>query len=248
MAEFKIITRCSNQFLKLKGTLSKLKEYKMFNYKKNTRDIRFLDPESLKTKKKRRSFQSSVARSFSRVLHVKHVPSQDVLDKSVQEHDSWIQVDTRHPASNNEGGSFLQLIRQATETTVSLEEETDQDSNFAQDDWVNASKCIGVFSDSRIYSALIQSIIKPYDLNVGHFNHPDTFKSKMYGYFDEIPCWIVFLSEEHEGDFIDRFLERYVDKPTLFLFPKMNRDTTQDSIKKFIEENGYLEEIMAIKS
>lgn len=94
---------------------------------------------------------------------------------------------------------------------------------------------LGIFSDSRAYSALIKQELRAYDLDIRHFNHPNTFIENRYDFFDRISCWIVFLSDDGDEEFIDRFLDRYSEKPTLFLCPKTNRWRTQESIKDFIE-------------
>lgn len=202
----------------------------MFNYKKKTQDIRFLDAEHFKD-----SVHSRNAGSATYSLE------KQALEQNRVEQESLGQRETNDR-------SFLQLIQQAA--SQSYIEGSDDDhitvggrgDELSATEWVNAAKTIGVFSDSKIYSALIQSVLTPYHLNVGHFNHPDTFCPKKYAYFDEIACWIVFLSDDHESDFIDRFLERYVDKPSLFLVPKMNRETAQASIKKFLAENAYIDQ------
>ena len=101
-------------------------------------------------------------------------------------------------------------------------------------------KKIGVFSDSKIYSALIHSLLKPYSLNVGHFNHPNTFVNEKFNKFDEISAWIIFLSDEDDSDFLDQFLNRYEDKPALFLVQKMQRSHCHSSIKGFVLEHGFV--------
>ena len=37
------------------------------------------------------------------------------------------------------------------------------------------AKGVGIFSDSRMYSAMIQSELKGHNVNIRHFNHPKTF-------------------------------------------------------------------------
>lgn len=211
----------------------------MFNYKKKTRDIRFLDAERFKDSVYRRKPVSTTQHSVANQPSEKQALEQNIV------------VDESLGQNQTSDRSFLQLIQQAASQSyieggddehILVDRRRDEP---AGSEWVNADKTIGVFSDSKIYSALIQSVITPYQLNVGHFNHPDTFSPKKYAYFDEISCWIVFLSDDHESDFIDRFLERYVDKPSLFLVPKMNRETAQASIKKFLSENAYIDQRVA---
>ena len=95
---------------------------------------------------------------------------------------------------------------------------------------------LGVFSDSRMYSALIRKELQPYQLNIKHFNHPRTFESKKHMLFDQVSAWILFLSDDGDEDFLDRFIERYYEKPTLFLCPKMTRKNTTERIASFISE------------
>jgi len=101
-------------------------------------------------------------------------------------------------------------------------------------------KGLGIFSDTKIYSAMINSELQGYNLNIKHFNHPRTFKKSKYPLFDSVSAWIVFLSEEGDSEFLDKFLDRYIEKPTLFLFPKTNRLKTAEKIREFVRA-GELE-------
>ena len=107
---------------------------------------------------------------------------------------------------------------------------------------------LGVFSDSKIYSALIHSVLSGYHLNIQHFNHPSTFKPERFELFDTVSAWIVFLSDDSgsdadtgysaDSDFLDLFIDRYVDKPTLFLFSKLNKDACIKRINQFIHQHS----------
>ena len=102
-----------------------------------------------------------------------------------------------------------------------------------------ASKSLGIFSDTIIYSAMIKSELKQYDVTIKHFNHPNTFTSEKYSTFDDISAWIIFLSDDKTDGFLDKFIDRYVDKPTLFLFAKANRFETAQKINQFVAENNF---------
>jgi len=93
---------------------------------------------------------------------------------------------------------------------------------------------LGIFSDTRMYSALIKSELKKFDLNISHFNHPKTFTQSKYPFFDNVSAWIIFLSDDCDNDFLDHFIDRYVDKPTLFLCPQTSRVKTSQKIKQFV--------------
>ncbi|TDT44456.1 hypothetical protein DES49_0562 [Halospina denitrificans] len=98
-------------------------------------------------------------------------------------------------------------------------------------------KSLGIFSDSRIYSAMIQHELKRHDVTIKHFHHPASFRPERFDFFDSIDAWMVFLSDDYEGDFLEQFLERYDDKPTLFLFEKCQRRRTARNIDQFLTEN-----------
>jgi len=93
---------------------------------------------------------------------------------------------------------------------------------------------LGIFSDTRMYSALIKSELNKFDLNISHFNHPKTFTPSNYPFFDSVSAWIIFLSEDCDDHFLDQFIDRYVNKPTLFLCPKTSRIKTSQKMKQFI--------------
>mgnify|MGYP000603717440 CR=1 FL=1 len=101
-----------------------------------------------------------------------------------------------------------------------------------------STKTLGIFSDTRMYSALIKSELERYSLNIKHFNHPKTFVASKYPYFDGVSAWIVFLSDDCDNEFLDKFIDRYVDKPTLFLCPKTNRLKTSQKIYQFVCKSG----------
>jgi|TARA_R110002049_G_scaffold99587_5_gene242428 hypothetical protein len=191
-------------------------------YKK--RDIRFLDAESYK---------------FRQAINSK-APRHKFDDESI-EVEKVSTLPTFDKLERSDSTSFLELIRQATTYNTPEEQHGVQipsgviNSRNVCDRHLNS---LGVFSDSKIYSALIHSILSKYDLDIQHFNHPSTFKQSNYSCFDSISTWIVFLSDEQDSDFLDHFLDRYVEKPTLFLFSKVNRGACIGSIGQFIKQNN----------
>lgn len=93
---------------------------------------------------------------------------------------------------------------------------------------------LGVFSDNKAYSAFLKTELSKLNVDLQHFNHPNSFKPDNYPHLDTIDAWVVFLSDEAEENFLDEFLGRYIDKPTLFLMPKTKRKTSSLSISKFV--------------
>lgn len=188
------------------------------------RDIRFLDAESYK---------------YQQAINSLRVPQS--FDVSIQVE----KTKTSTPFNNFENldsSSFLELIRQATAYNDVVEEQQGIQIPSGLSSSTREGKrhlnSLGVFSDSKIYSALIHSVLSMFDLDIQHFNHPVTFKQDNYLCFDSVSAWIIFLSEEQDSDFLDLFLDRYVDKPTLFLFSKLNKDACMSRIEQFIEQNN----------
>jgi hypothetical protein len=211
----------------------------MFKFKKPKRDIRFLDPERLRLS----SALPLQSEKENRGFDTQEIHLSESLNES---NDHWVTVQPVNESSNQDSYSFLKLINS----------DKIRPYNFKNDFKINdvgtiplydveestVTKKIGVFSDSKIYSALIQSLLIPYSLNVGHFNHPNTFVTEKFKDFDEISAWIIFLSDEDESDFLDQFLNRYENKSALFLFPKMERSNCNARIKDFVLENGFIHE------
>ena len=208
----------------------------LFKRKSKYRDLRFMDTESYAARR-----------------------SVSLGGKTYAAEDTFIRVE-QAPSSevgSLEGASFLERIRHATSQSIVLEDsaldetielglpEVNPQKNNAycfDFDEVSSNDLkqlsgLGVFSDSKIYSALIHSVLSDYHLNIQHFNHPNTFKPENFKVFDSISAWIVFLSDESESDFLDLFLDRYVDKPTLFLFSKLNKDASIKTINQFIQQH-----------
>ncbi|MFE8072241.1 hypothetical protein QQM79_14385 [Marinobacteraceae bacterium S3BR75-40.1] len=99
-------------------------------------------------------------------------------------------------------------------------------------------KSLGVFSDSTGYSALIKQELAAHELFIRYFHRTSTFTPERYPLFDEVAAWIVFLSEDDESDFMERFLERYAEKPTLFIFEHNTRHKTAAAIARFVTDNA----------
>ena len=131
----------------------------------------------------------------------------------------------------------MPLLREAEEVPT-LQARVQEPDTEVGSDAPAKEKTLGIFSDSRIYSAMIKHELKRHDVTIKHFHHPASFKPERFGLFDSIDAWMVFLSDDYEGDFLDGFLERYEDKPTLFLVEKSQRRRTSRNIDQFLAENG----------
>ncbi len=217
----------------------------MFKFKKPKRDVRFLDPEIVRHRSSSHAKRENLTNSFQSTdnhLKVNFLTGYDQGEKASE--DSWITVAGNGETLNQVDSPFLKLISGNNKSPYTIK------NNFQINDVESitlfdveesiASKKIGVFSDSKIYSALIQSLLNPHELSIGHFNHPNTFVAEKFTEFDEISAWIIFLSDEDESDFLDQFLNRYENIPTLFLFPKMKRANCQSTINEFIREHGFI--------
>jgi len=96
----------------------------------------------------------------------------------------------------------------------------------------DSNNSLGVFFDHQIYSKIIRTAVEDIDVKIKHFNHPGSFTPELFPLFDNISSWIIFLSDE--SDFLDQFLDRYIDKSTLFLFEHTSEQETQQKIKQFL--------------
>mgnify|MGYP006981142851 CR=1 FL=1 len=96
----------------------------------------------------------------------------------------------------------------------------------------DARTSLGVFFDHQIYSKIIRTAVENTDVKIKHFNHPASFTPELFPLFDKISSWIIFLSDE--SDFLDHFLDRYIDKSTLFLFEHTSEQETQQKIQQFL--------------
>lgn len=103
-----------------------------------------------------------------------------------------------------------------------------------------ATPTLGIFSDSKIYSALIKHEISNYQVQLEHFNHPKTLTPQNFEKLDQVGAWIVFLSEVENDEFLDVFFDRYSEKPSLFLFEKMSRRQTSQKVAEFLKQNELI--------
>lgn len=195
--------------------------FKRFFRRAKSRDQRFVDTERYAERSSYTASSSSEDQEFIRVQN-----STEMM-VSYSEHEIL------------ESSLFLERIKHAIipEEIITPDTQILDDISTPVID-LSALNSLGIISDSKIYSALIHSVLTNYHLNIKHFNHPDTFVEKHYDFFDSISSWIIFLSDEQECDFLDRFLDRYVDKPTLFLFSKLNKDASVKRIQQFIQQHN----------
>jgi len=101
---------------------------------------------------------------------------------------------------------------------------------------------IGIFSDTKQYSDFIKSSLQVLEINIKHFGHPDTYQANNYAIYDDIQAWIIFLSDGGDYLFLDQFLDRYVEKPTLFLCAQSTRVKTAEKINQFVKETALFEQ------
>jgi len=136
----------------------------------------------------------------------------------------------------------IPLLREAVEAPIVQPELRESDKTIVSAGVTGATlvqeKSLGIFSDSRIYSSMLKHELKHYNVAIEHFHHPDSFQPEQFDLFDSIDAWMIFLSDTHESDFLERFLDRYDDKPTLFLSEKIQRLRTSRNIDRFLTENG----------
>jgi len=99
---------------------------------------------------------------------------------------------------------------------------------------------VGIFSDSAAVSELIESEVRNYDIKVEHVSHPSNFTPQHFPDFDKVSVWIICLSEEDDCNFLDQFIERYIDKSSLFLLEDMNRLKTTRKIEQFVVDSGLI--------
>lgn len=123
---------------------------------------------------------------------------------------------------------------QPEEKLGDIEESNRPHLSLVPSSFLNTPK-LGVFSDSKAYSAFVKSELSRLEVDIQHFNHPRTLSKTNNLHLDTIDAWIIFLSEESEDDFLDHFLDRFFEKPTLFLVPKTGRKTSATSIKDFVQ-------------
>ena len=101
-----------------------------------------------------------------------------------------------------------------------------------------SKKRVGIFCDSLLYADFIRSSLQILEIDIQYFGHPNTFQASNYTLYDDISAWVIFLSDGSDYLFLDNFLDRYVNKPTLFLNAQTNRVKTSEKINQFVIEVG----------
>lgn len=200
---------------------------KIFGRPKPSRDYRFAELDSFSDRSNHNQPSSLVRAKRDRFVSRPDEPIYLVEETT--------DYSTFTEAAQSE--SFLSFIHRVTKESILIEKEI-----HAQEIEL-ISKSLGIFSDSKIYSAAIASVLKSYELDIKHFNHPNTFIEKNYVLFDDIDTWIMFISEEEDSGFLDQFLARYLDKPTLFLFSKLEKQAFARQIEQFLKANGLIKSI-----
>jgi hypothetical protein len=210
---------------------------RIFRFKKQT-DMRFLPYEDYRIISK--NDLSKKQEVTSAWMH-----SHDALKVTIESSDSTqtpilsidqFFSDSLASTKSNEVDSYIQVENEIDSPNISNNKSI---SNIYknQDDFSNS---LGVFSDTKIYSALISSELKQHNTNLKYFNHPKNFISSQYPFFDNVTAWIVFLSEEADDSFLETFIDRYIDKPCLFLFAKGNRNKTVQKVSRFLVDNHLI--------
>lgn len=221
---------------------------RLFRFKKKT-DVRFLPYEDYRT-----TLQSDASKK-NEVTHA-WMKSYDALKVSIESSDAeqspilsinQLLSGSGVANSNNSSNEVDEFItvdgditeRESVQSPVSTSI-VDSNSALVNDSLakeLDFSHSLGVFSDTKIYSALISSELRQHNINLKYFNHPKNFISSQYSFFDNITAWIVFLSEDADERFLEVFIDRYIDKPCLFLFAKGNRNKTVQTVSRFLVDN-----------
>jgi len=210
---------------------------RLFRSKKQA-DMRFLSYEDYRTiSNKKLPEKHEVTKAW--------MNSRDALKVSTESSDSVrrpiISIDqfssgAYSPTKNNESDLYIQVEEGLSSSEV-IKNTPIFNESLAKGDFSNS---LGVFSDTKIYSALILSELRQHNTNLKYFNHPRNFISNQYSFFDNVTAWIVFLSEEADEKFLEIFIDRYIDKPCLFLFPKGNRSKTGQKVSRFLADNDLI--------
>lgn len=176
-------------------------------------------------------------------LGAKDALREDILSSYIPVSDEELARIFNKPDAKDHGLSesveteSMPLMREAVEVPT-LESRVQEPNTRIGSDAPATEKSLGIFSDSRIYSAMIKHELKRHDVTIKHFHHPASFRPERFDFFDGIDAWMVFLSDDYDGPFLEEFLERYDDKPTLFLFEGSQRWRTSRNIDQFLVENG----------
>ncbi|MFT7184972.1 MAG: hypothetical protein ACI84K_000344 [Pseudohongiellaceae bacterium] len=206
--------------------------------KKKKQDVRFLPYEEYRT-----TSQNDSSKNHE-VTHA-WMNSGDALKVTTESSDSaqkpilsinQFLSDSDEFTKNNEVDSSIHVESEIHSSNISNNKSISNIFKAEQ----NFSNSLGVFSDTKIYSALISSELRQHNTNLKYFNHPKNFISSQYSFFDNVTAWIVFLSEETDERFLETFIDRYIDKPCLFLFAKGNRNKTGQKVSRFLVDNHLI--------
>lgn len=205
--------------------------------RKNQKDVRFLPYEDYRTISKNKPANDEEITS-------KWVSARDALTVNIEYCDSENNpiltinqfLGTCQATSTNDVDEFIR-VEETQDKPFYGTRRSELKNKLADDDFTSS---LGVFSDTKMYSALISSELKQHNINLKYFNHPKKFHASDYTFFDSITAWIVFLSEDADDKFLDLFIERYIDKPCLFLFAKGNRKKTEHKVRRFLLDHNLV--------
>jgi hypothetical protein len=162
-----------------------------------------------------------------------------IISEYSNEEDSFIRVEEKECTSDIKNKESIYKLAHVEDYFFSNNVKYEPVSSISEAK-SKLSNSLGVFSDTKIYSALISSELKKHSVNLKYFNHPKNFISSQYPFFDDVSAWIVFLSEDADDGFLETFIDRYIDKPCLFLFEKGNRNKTGLKVSRFLEDNHLI--------
>lgn len=226
----------------------------LYRKKSHKRDVRFVDAETYRAERKpsRMSSALPLSRIGTKAMFVDYAPKMPV-EPSMKHNLDWLHsppvkdltdpneaihvLEQPLPLVSVEEHEEITLERGSDLVNFLMQESKRQQSKLSENraQSLNANS-LGIFSDSRMYSAMIKQELRCYQLDIQHFNHPNTFLPTNYHFFDQVSAWIVFLSDDCDEAFLDQFIDRYYEKPTLFLCPKMTRKNATERLKLFISD------------
>ena len=213
--------------------------FKRIFSRKKQKDIRFMPYEEYRTTIEKKPSAQALTSSWmcsNDALKIGIEGSEsDVSTRPILSIQQFSQL-PEAPAEENTSYIFVESeykIDNAVKTTPQVSHTDKKRESFLNS--------LGVFSDTKMYSALISSELKQHNINLKYFHHPQNFVANQYSFFDKISAWIVFLSEDADERFLESFIDRYIDKPCLFLFEKGNRNKTGAKVSRFLEDNGLIQ-------
>ncbi len=101
-----------------------------------------------------------------------------------------------------------------------------------------STPAIGVFSNTRMYAAFIQSELADFPVQMHCVLHPDAYHPARYAQLDSASAWILCLTGEETAyeSFLDAFLDRYGDRNVLYMFNTTTRTNTSEKIQGFVKQ------------